>query len=95
MVPSDFNAAISSANETTLGLSNIGRAAALDVFGNGNLNGRHGNRFVANYYQYGYVLLQGRRMATTMAALVTETLRTNYKNGLEARPPFGTTLRCG
>lgn len=91
MVPSDFNAAISSANESTLGLSNIGRSASLDVFGNGNLNGRHGNRFVADYFQYGYVSLQGRRMAITMAALVTETLRTNYKNGLEARPPFGTT----
>lgn len=86
----DYLAAITAAGESTLGLSNIGRIAAFDVFGNNgnNMNGRHGNRFIADYSQYGYRTLAGKRTAVTMACLVTELLNSNYNAGIAARPPF-------
>ena len=89
----DFVAAITAANETTLGLSNIGRAASVDVFGNGgnNMAGRHGNRFIADYAQYAYRTLAGRRTPVTVASLVADLLNTHYNEGIEARPPFGPT----
>lgn len=87
MNPSDYLDAITSSNEATLGISNIGRAAAFDVFGN--LMGRHGNRFVADYCQYAYRTLVGKRTAVTMACLVADLLNSHYNDGIEARPPFG------
>lgn len=87
MNTADYLAAITGANECTLGLSNIGRAASVDVFAN--LTGRHGNRFIADYSQYGYRTLAGKRTAVTMAALVTDVLNRHYNLGIEARPPFG------
>lgn len=89
MNPSDYLDAITSSNEATLGISNIGRAAAFDVFGN--LTGRHGNRFVADYCQYAYRTLAGKRTAVTMACLVSDLLNSHYNDGIEARPPFGYT----
>lgn len=89
MIKGDYVAAIESATETTLGVSNIGRAASVDVMNN--LNGRHGNRFIADYSVYGYRSLNGRRTPITMACLMTDRLNTNYNNGNEARPPFGYT----
>lgn len=83
----DYLSAIDSAHESTLGISNMGRAASTDVFGN--LTGRHGNRFIADYSQYAYRTLGGRRVAVTMACLVTDLLNRNYVAGMEARPPFG------
>ena len=83
----DFLSAITAANESTLGISNIGRAAATDVFGN--LTGRHGNRFIADYSQYAYRTLAGKRTAVTMACLVADLLNSHYNAGIEARPPFG------
>lgn len=87
MNPADYISAITSSNEATLGLSNIGRAAATDVFGN--LTGRHGNRFIADYCQYAYRTLAGKRTAVTMACLVADLLNSHYNDGIEARPPFG------
>lgn len=87
MNPADYLAVITAAEESTLGLSNIGRAAATDVFGN--LTGRHGNRFIADYSQYAYRTLAGKRTAVTMACLVSDLLNTHYNEGMEARPPFG------
>ena len=87
MNPADFLAAITAAEESTLGLSNIGRAASTDVFGN--LTGRHGNRFIADYSQYAYRTLSGKRCAVTLACLVSDLLNTHYNEGIEARPPFG------
>lgn len=87
MVAGDFTAAITAADESTVGLSNIGVAASTDVFGN--LTGRHGNRFIADYSQYAYLTLAGRRTAITMACLVADLLNTHYNEGIEARPPFG------
>lgn len=85
----DFIGVIEAASETTLGLSNIGKAASLNAFDN--LGGRHGYRFIADFTQYGRRNVAGRRMWLTMAALVTLTLNNNYKNGNEARPPLGET----
>lgn len=85
----DFTAAVTAANESTLGVSNIGRAASMDVFKN--LTGRHGNRFIADYSQYAYRTLSGKRTAVTLAALVTDLLNSHYNDGIEARPPFGYT----
>ena len=87
MNTADYLAAIQGSNECTLGLSNIGRAASVNVFAN--LTGRHGNRFIADYSQYGYRTLAGKRTAVTMAALVTDVLNRHYNQGIEARPPFG------
>lgn len=87
MMAADFISAITAANESTLGLSNVGRAASTDVFNN--LNGRHGNRFIADYSQYAYRTLAGKRTAVTMASLVTDLLNSHYNAGIEARPPFG------
>lgn len=87
MNPADYISAITSSNEATLGLSNIGRAASTDVFGN--LTGRHGNRFIADYCQYAYRTLAGKRTAVTMACLVADLLNSHYNDGIEARPPFG------
>lgn len=87
MNTADYLSAITGANECTLGLSNIGRAASVNVFEN--LSGRHGNRFIADYSQYGYRTLAGKRTAVTMAALVTDLLNSHYNQGIEARPPFG------
>lgn len=87
MNAADFLSAITTANESTLGISNIGRAAATDVFNN--LTGRHGNRFIADYSQYAYRTLAGKRTAVTMACLVTDLLNSHYNAGIEARPPFG------
>ena len=84
---SDYLSAIDSAGECTLGLSNIGRAAAMDVFNN--LTGRHGNRFIADYSQYAYRTLAGKRTAVTMACVVDDLLNSHYNAGLEARPPMG------
>lgn len=89
MVKGDYVAAIESASESCLGLSNIGRAASTDVFGN--LNGRHANRFIADFSVYGYRNLNGRRTAFTLACLVADRLNANFRNGNEARPPFGIT----
>lgn len=89
MIKGDFVAAIESAQESTLGLSNIGRAASVDALNN--LNGRHGNRFIADFAAYGYRSLNGRRTPFTMACLVAELLNRNFNNGNEARPPFGYT----
>ena len=83
----DFQGVIEAAAESTLGVTNIGKAASLDAFGN--LGGRHGMRFIADFSQYGRRNVAGRRMWLTMAALVTLTLNNNYKNGNEARPPMG------
>lgn len=83
----DFQGVIEAAAESTLGVTNIGKAASLDVFNN--LGGRHGMRFIADFSQYGRRNVAGRRMWLTMAALVTLTLNNNYKNGNEARPPMG------
>lgn len=83
----DFLSAITAANESTLGISNIGRAASTDVFNN--LTGRHGNRFIADYSQYAYRTLAGKRTAVTMACLVADLLNSHYNAGIEARPPFG------
>lgn len=87
MNPADYLSAIMAADESSLGLSNIGRAAAFDVFAN--LTGRHGNRFIADYCQYAYRTLAGKRTAVTMACLVTDLLNSHYNDGIEARPPFG------
>lgn len=87
MNPADYDSAITASNEATLGISNIGRAAATDVFGN--LTGRHGNRFIADYCQYAYRTLAGKRTAVTMACLVADLLNSHYNDGIEARPPFG------
>lgn len=87
MNTADYLSAITGANECTLGLSNIGRAASVNVFEN--LSGRHGNRFITDYSQYGYRTLAGKRTAVTMAALVTDVLNRHYNQGIEARPPFG------
>lgn len=87
MNPADFTAAVTAAGESTIGLSNIGRAASVDVFNN--LTGRHGNRFIADYSQYAYRTLSGKRTAVTMAALVADLLNSHYNSGIEARPPFG------
>ena len=87
MNPADYLSAITAAEESTLGLSNIGRAAAFDVFSN--LTGRHGNRFIADYCQYAYRTLAGKRTAVTMACLVADLLNSHYNDGIEARPPFG------
>lgn len=87
MNPADYLSAITAADESSLGLSNIGRAAAFDVFAN--LTGRHGNRFIADYCQYAYRTLAGKRTAVTMACLVTDLLNSHYNDGIEARPPFG------
>ena len=87
MNPADYLSAITAADESSLGLSNIGRAAAFDVFSN--LTGRHGNRFIADYCQYAYRTLAGKRTAVTMACLVTDLLNSHYNDGIEARPPFG------
>lgn len=83
----DFLGVIEAASETTLGVTNIGKAASLAVFSN--LGGRHGNRFIADFPQYGRKTVAGRRMWMTFAALVTLCLNNNYKNGNEARPPMG------
>ena len=87
MNPADYLEAITAAEESTLGLSNIGRAASTDVFGN--LTGCHGNRFIADYSQYAYRTLAGKRTAVTLACLVADLLNTHYNEGIEARPPFG------
>lgn len=89
MIQADFIEAITKAEESTLGISNIGRAASTNVFGTGNMGGRHGNRFIADYAQYAYRTLAGKRTAVTMASLVTDLLNTHYNEGIEARPPFG------
>ena len=89
MNPADYISAITASNEATLGLSNIGRAAAFDVFDN--LTGRHGNRFIADYCQYAYRTLAGKRTAVTLACLVADLLNSHYNDGIEARPPFGYT----
>lgn len=86
----DFLDVIEFAGETTLGISNIGKAASLSV-DEQNLNGRHGNRFIADYFQYGRRTVSGRRMWMTFAALVTRLLNDNYLKGNEARPPMGFT----
>ena len=83
----DFLGVIEAAHETTLGLSNIGKAGSLNAFEN--MGGRHGNRFIADFSQYGRKTVAGRRMWLTMAALATLRLNINYKNGNEARPPMG------
>ncbi len=83
----DFIGVIEAAHETTLGLSNIGKAGSLNAFEN--MGGRHGNRFIADFSQYGRRTVAGRRMWLTMAALVTLCLNNNYRNGNEARPPMG------
>lgn len=87
MTSSDYLAAILSANESTLGLSNIGRAASVDVMFN--LSGRHGNRFIADYSQYAYRTLAGKRTTVTMAVLVADLLNSHYNDGIPARPPMG------
>lgn len=86
----DFLDVIEFAGETTLGISNIGKAASLSV-DEQNLNGRHGNRFIADYFQYGRRTVSGRRVWMTFAALVTRLLNDNYLKGNEARPPMGFT----
>ena len=83
----DFLGVIEAAGETTLGVTNIGEAASRAVFLN--LGGRHGNRFITDFAQYGRKTVAGRRMWMTFAALVTLCLNNNYKNGNEARPPMG------
>ena len=83
----DFQGVIEAAAETTLGVTNIGKAASLNAFNN--LGGRHGMRFISDFPQYGRRNVAGRRMWLTLAALVTLTLNNNYKNGNEARPPMG------
>lgn len=83
----DFLGVIEAAHETTLGLSNIGKAGSLNAFEN--MGGRHGNRFIADFSQYGRKTVAGRRMWLTMAALATLRLNINYNNGNEARPPMG------
>jgi hypothetical protein len=83
----DFQGVIEAASESTLGVSNIGKAASLDAFSN--LGGRHGMRFIMDFTQYGRRNVAGRRMWLTMAALITLTLNNNYNNGNEARPPMG------
>lgn len=83
----DFVGVIEAAHETTLGLSNIGKAGSLNAFEN--MGGRHGNRFIADFSQYGRKTVAGRRMWLTMAALMTLRLNINYRNGNEARPPMG------
>jgi hypothetical protein len=91
----DFLGVIEAAGETTLGISNIGKAASISAFEN--MGGRHGNRFIADFSQYGRKTVAGRRMWMTFAALVTLCLNTNYKNRNEARPPMGLTygqLQC-
>ena len=89
MTKGDFVAAIEAAAETTLGVSNIGKAASVDALNN--LTGRHGNRFITDYSAYGYRRLNGRRTPITMACLIADLLNRNYNNGNEARPPFGYT----
>lgn len=89
MIKGDYVSAIEAASETSLGVSNIGRAASVDVMNN--LTGCHGNRFIADYSVYGYRSLNGRRTPVTMACLMTDRLNTNFNNGNEARPPFGYT----
>lgn len=89
MIKGDYVAAIDSAAECALGVSNIGRAASTDALGN--LNGRHGNRFIADYSVYGYRNINGRRTPITLACLMAERLNKNFNNGNEARPPFGPT----
>lgn len=83
----DFQGAIAAFGETTLGASNIGKAASLSAFEN--LSGRHGNRFITDFSQYGRRTVAGRRTWLTLAALVTLTLNNNFKNNNEARPPMG------
>lgn len=83
----DFVSVIEAAGETTLGVTNIGKAASIDAFEN--LGGRHGNRFIADFAQYAHKTVAGRRMWMTFAALVTLLLNNNYKKGNEARPPMG------
>ena len=83
----DFEGVIEASAETTLGVSNIGKAASKDAFAN--MGGRHGNRFIADFSQYGLRNVAGRRTWLTFAALVTLTLNNNYKDGNEARPPMG------
>ena len=85
----DFVGVIEAAGETALGVSNIGKAASLDAFSN--TGACHGNRFIADYAQYGRRTVAGRRMWMTFAALVTLCLNNNYKNGNEARGPMGLT----
>ncbi len=91
MVSGDYVSAITAASESTLGLSNIGRAASTDIFGNGgnNMGGRHGNRFIMDYAQYAYRTIAGRSMAVTVACLVADLLNQHYNAGIPARPPFG------
>ena len=45
----DFQGVIEAAAESTLGVTNIGKAASLDAFNN--LGGRHGMRFIADFPQ--------------------------------------------
>lgn len=85
----DFVGVIEAAHETTLGLSNIGKAGSLNAFEN--MGGRHGNRFIADFPQYGRKTVAGRRMWLTMAAFATLCLNNNYRKGNEARPPMGVT----
>lgn len=85
----DFSGVIEAAHETTLGLSNIGKAGSLNAFEN--MGGRHKNRFITDFSQYGRKTVAGRRMWLTMAAFVTLRLNNNYRNGNEARPPMGVT----
>ena len=87
MTVPDFVGVIEAFSESTLGVSNIGKAASLDAFQN--LGGVHGNRFIADFTQYGRRIIAGRRIWMTFAALVTLQLNTNYRNGNEARPPMG------
>lgn len=89
MTAGDYNAAIAAAGECSLGLSNIGVTASRDALNESNLQGRHGNRFVSDYSQYGLINLNGRKTYVTMACLATILLNRNYRNGNEARPPFG------
>lgn len=91
MIKGDYIAAIESAGESTFGVSNIGKAASVDVFAalEGGSDGRHGNRFISDFSVYGYRSLNGRRTPFTFACLVTELLNRNFRNGNEARPPFG------
>lgn len=91
MTSGDYVAAVESAQESSLGLSNLGVRASTDALGQSSLNARHGNRFIADFAQYGYRSVNGRRMPVTMACLVTELLNTNYNNGNEARPPMAYT----
>lgn len=89
MNSSDYITAIQGAGETVLGLSNLGQPASVDFFGN--TSGRHGNRFIADFSQYVYRTLNGKRTAVTAASLVAILLNQHYNDGIEARPPFGYT----